>query len=253
MDASAFRVEHVAGYGRIMRAVRTFEPGESVLREQPSMSWEHDRVDELVSSFLCAAPEVQSAVLDMAAPQLDAGLDFMDSEPGRKKAVEARAARAAERSQLAENLAKGYDGPRVLELFKHLVLIADCNAHAFEGRSGLFPVAAKADHSCEPNCGHSTRVGGEMHFFATSKIHPGDEITISYLDHLWSTSRADRRRQMLVEKLFFCRCRRCIRMDGSTPLEEKEERPRGAEQTEPQQLARLECAAAGCSTECATD
>lgn len=226
-----------------MRASRAFEPGDTVLREAPSITWPHGNPDELISRFLSSSAEVQTAVLDMAAPD-PSGLDFGSEH------VEARAARAAERSEHAERLAAGYDGARAAELFAHLFLIGDTNAHAFEERVGLFPVAAKANHSCEPNCGHTTRVGGEMHYFATRRIEAGDEILISYLDRVWSRTREDRRRTLLVQKLFFCNCPRCVRMDSSMPLEESAQSSQGAERTAPQQLARLECAAAGCSTEC---
>lgn len=243
--APAFSIEHVDGHGRVMRATRDLAPGDTVLRESPSLAWPHDNVDQLISGFLGASAQIQAALLDMAAPDVDSGLDEIDSEAARRKAVEARAALAAERRQLAERLADCYDGQRALELIEHLLLIADCNAHAFEGRSGLFPIAAKADHSCEPNCGHSTRVGGEMHFFATRPIRAGDDVTISYLDDVWATSRETRRRTLLVQKRFFCKCTRCSRAPAEPLLEESGDDAVRA--TLPERLARLECVAAGCA------
>jgi len=251
-----FRIEHVVGQGRIMRASRRYEPGDTVLREPPCLTWPHDDAEQLISSFMCASADVQAAVLDMAAPDADAGLSCIVSDHARMEAVAERAARSAERSSLAARMAEAYDGPRAADLFEHLLLIGDINAHAFGKRAGLFPIAAKANHSCSPNCGHSTRVGGEMHYFATCTIEAGDEIVISYLDQLWSTTREERRRVLLTQKLFYCTCPRCSRADsgggGRPPLEEIEPDSRGGERTAPQQLARAECAAAGCAEECAT-
>ena len=61
-----------------MRATRSFEPGDILLREVPSLCWPHDKAEELVSSFLCAPAEIQTAVLDMAAPDRDSGLEWID-------------------------------------------------------------------------------------------------------------------------------------------------------------------------------
>ena len=76
-----------------------------------------------------------------------------------------------------------------------------------------------------------------MHYFATCTIEAGDEIVISYLDQLWSTTREgegcrlttvsamsrltsrlclwlERRRVLLTQKLFYCTCPRCSRADS---------------------------------------
>ena len=253
--AADVRIEDRPGLGRVVLAARAFAPGEVVLRERPSLSWSHDESEQLLPSFLAAAVSVQAAVLDMAMPAVDADLSLVDGPPSiREAALAARLKRAVERSEHAARVAKDFAGARVLELVEALLLIADCNAHAFEERVALFPLAAKANHSCDPSCGHSTAVGGEMRFFAHRAIEPGGEITISYLDRLWSTGRSERRRRLLLEKHFFCRCARCSR-----PGAEREASPAvttpadgpGADSLERtvRALAAMECAAASCEAE----
>ena len=194
--------------GRSMVATRSIAPGEVVLREKPSLTWEHEEVQGLVSGFLEAPPPVQLAVLDMATPSVDADLERIDDPAWRQEATASRLDRACDRHALALGLAAGFDGARVLELIETLLLVGDCNAHEFGKRVGLFPLAAIANHSCDPNCGHSTR-HGEMRFYATRAIAEGEELTISYLGGLWSTGVRERRATLLREKLFYCRCARC--------------------------------------------
>lgn len=50
-----------------------------------------------------------------------------------------------------------------------------------------------------------------MRFYAGRAIEPNEEITISYLERPFGTSRAVRRFQLLLEKRFYCRCSRCCR------------------------------------------
>lgn len=194
--------------GRCLVATRSIASGEVVLREKPPLTWEHDDVQSLVSGFLAAEPPMQLAVLDLAAPSVDADLERIDESAWRQEVTASRLDRAVDRRALALGLAAGFDGARVLELIETLLLIADSNCHEFGRRLGLFPLAAIANHSCDPNCGHSTR-HGEMRYYATRAIAEGEEVTISYLGGLWSVDVRGRRATLLREKLFYCRCARC--------------------------------------------
>ena len=151
-----FRIEHVVGQGRIMRASRRYEPGDTVLREPPCLTWPHDDAEQLISSFMCASADVQAAVLDMAAPDADAGLSCIVSDHARMEAVAERAARSAERSSLAARMAEAYDGPRAADLFEHLLLIGDINAHAFGKRAGArHRGGGWRERSARPHAGHT--------------------------------------------------------------------------------------------------
>ena len=204
----AVHVTHDARMGRRLTASRSFEAGERVLHEQPSLSWPHDQVAELVAGFLSAPPSVQMAVLDMAAPELDHDLDQIPDQAWRREATTARLERACERHELALSLAAEYDGERALELIEKLLRVGDANAQSFEGRVGLFPRAAMANHSCEPNCGWSTQQGGALLYYARHAIEAGEDITISYLGGVWGVSTRERRSTLLLQKCFFCRAAR---------------------------------------------
>ena len=88
------------------------------------------------------------------------------------------------------------------------------HTHNITTETGLFHVAAIASHSCDPSCGWSTRVGGELRFFANRPIAAGEEITISTIPQLWSTPREERRRALLLRGKGFCRCARCALPDN---------------------------------------
>ena len=244
---AAFRIEERPLVGRIMIAARSFEAGDIVLRERPSMSWPHDRADEMFPSFLVAGAAAQASILDMAMPSVSSDLERVSDKSSRDEVFAARTQRAKERSQHAQLLAQDYEGsPRILELVEALLLIADCNAHAFEDRIGLFPIAAKANHSCNPSCAHSTKVGGEMRFYASRSIAPGEEITISYLDNVWHLELSERRQKLLLQKLFFCRCPRCTSSEKTTRGVEKGLRTGHEGPKSVMELVSMECAASGC-------
>lgn len=205
------KVENWPGVGRVLTAARAFKSGDIVLREPPMLHWAVDDVGQLISSFLALSPEEQKDVLEMATPAIDADLDKVEDPRARGEILEAQRERESARHTLAEELAKAYvPNPRLLELIEAVLYRADCNAHAFQAREvGLFPLAALANHSCDPTCGHSTRVNGEMRFYASRPIAKGEEISISYLDDLWATPVEERRRTLMLQKLFHCGCARC--------------------------------------------
>lgn len=212
-DASSelCKVETWPGVGRVLTAARAFKVGEIVLREPPVLSWQVDDVGQLISSFLALSPAEQKDVLEMATPSVDADLDMVADPATRGEILAARKEREAARRAIAEELAEAYvPNPRLLELIEAVLYRADCNAHAFKaGEVGLFPLAALANHSCDPTCGHSTRTNDEMRFYAARPIAKGEEVSITYLPDLWSTPREERRRTLLLQKLFYCRCARC--------------------------------------------
>ena len=213
-----YRVEESVAGSRSLIATRDFAEGELVLREPPALVFSPDNAEEFLGAFLGASPAAQASILKMATPALDSDLDAVSASE-REAILAARRTRAAARTALATPLAGQYEGStRILELVEALLLIADCNAHAFEERVGLFPTAALANHSCNPSCGHGTRVAGEMRFWANRSLSTGEEITISYLPALFSTPREARRRQLMLEKLFYCRCPRCVGIDSCRGL-----------------------------------
>lgn len=102
--------------------------------------------------------------------------------------------------------------------FKSFLAKMKRNAHGMpsEGRWGLYPKAAKVNHSCEPNVTYRN-LEGLLVYFATRDISRGEKLTMSYIDQLY-TSAAFRNKRLLHTKCFTCNCTRC----GS--MKEKERR-----------------------------
>lgn len=226
-------------HGRVLVATRSFAAGEIVLEEALTLEWAKEDPSQLVAAFLSAGPSVQAAILDMAMP--NASLESNERVQGRRS--------------LAKTLANSFEGPRVLELIETLLAISDTNAHSVGCGMALFEMASKANHSCAPNCGSSTRVDGRMRYFAHRAIPKGQMISISYLSDLWQTSTSERRATLLKEKCFDCHCCRC---DG--PEEDADARCRrerlakvARESRSAVDIARafaaLECRASGCTSD----
>ena len=212
-------VEEKPGIGRVLTAARDFQPGELVLREPPTLVWSAASAGTILAAFLEADPRVQADVLEQPT-RPDADLGQIDNAAERATVAAARQQQREARTGLAQRIAEGYQGSaRIVELCEALLAVADASAFAFGAdRAGLFPLAALANHSCSPSCGHSTRVGGEMRFFASVPISRGDEVTISHLPALWATPRDERRRVRMLQHAVFCRCARCAAADGCRGL-----------------------------------
>lgn len=77
---------------------------------------------------------------------------------------------------------------------------------------GVFPFSSLVNHSCEPNLAAThIYISGQkpvQTFAALRDIHPGEELTHSYVDQLQPTSM--RQEQLNSRYGFNCRCRRCL-------------------------------------------
>ncbi|GMI23419.1 hypothetical protein TeGR_g11057 [Tetraparma gracilis] len=78
------------------------------------------------------------------------------------------------------------------------------------------------NHSCEPSCAVSLGEGGVLEVRALRDIHPGDALTISYLDLASEEhqSVAARRAALQEKYLFSCGCARCEREAAAAPESE---------------------------------
>lgn len=98
-----------------------------------------------------------------------------------------------------------------------LLLAAKVNVNSYgilspEGSSLGFcmlpAVGLLINHSCDPNCHYVFDSDvGTMNFRALRRIAPGEEITVSYIDTVQSTSK--RGAALLATKHFVCICPRC--------------------------------------------
>ncbi|RLN57596.1 hypothetical protein BBJ28_00007516 [Nothophytophthora sp. Chile5] len=71
---------------------------------------------------------------------------------------------------------------------------------------GLFPEGALFNHDCSPNCIVSFR-GRQMRVHVVRDVAVGEELTVSYVELLQSTS--SRRRELQTSYFFSCICQRC--------------------------------------------
>lgn len=222
------QTECVPDLGRVLVATRDIEPGKIVLKEDPCLTWGANQSQELIVQFMSAPESVKERILCMASPPLDADLCHVDDPELLRETTEARQQRASMHSAVAKHLSEALGGGGTLAtLIERLLLIDDINAHMLITyapgshepceQAALFDVASKATHSCDPNCGHTT-VKGQMLYYAVREIRRGERITISYIDYIWSTCREDRRRLLLQDKRFFCRCSRCMGIDDCRGL-----------------------------------
>ena len=71
---------------------------------------------------------------------------------------------------------------------------------------GLYPLCAIFNHSCLPNCIFINE-GSNLTFRVIRDVEANEELTVNYVS-LYAP-RTVRRKELWVEKKFFCQCRRC--------------------------------------------
>ena len=75
-------------------------------------------------------------------------------------------------------------------------------------QAGLFALASRINHACNPNTNKSwSPETGKMSFFATRDIQPGEEITSTYIDELETYQ--DRQSHLSKMFRFACSCDLC--------------------------------------------
>lgn len=87
--------------------------------------------------------------------------------------------------------------------------IMDSNAlgHPDLGVASLFPLAAMAQHSCDPSCCYTTLPSGECIFIARRSIRSGESVSISYIDPF--QSKEQRQSALQSKYCFSCDCALC--------------------------------------------
>lgn len=169
-----------------------------------------------LASYAAKPPtgDTKKSFLELYHPPLDD--ELLKDRIGEKDAVElARLAlkccqkMAAPESALSRLL-------RDRELATKICLIYSCNA--FEG-GRIYRRLSRANHSCNPNAvvvegdGSSDGASDVSVLKAACDIAIGDEICISYLGKYLFAGYPIRRRMLLADKHFVCRCARCEVVD----------------------------------------
>ncbi|KAJ1928404.1 hypothetical protein IWQ60_002069 [Tieghemiomyces parasiticus] len=111
---------------------------------------------------------------------------------------------------LPENLATSAD--TVIDLACRISVFAqgfsDPTHTAASGGVGLFPTMAQFfPHSCDPNCVLVGTAPGRLAIRTVRSVSAGEPLTVSFVD-LYHP-REQRRRDLLINKRFWCECPRC--------------------------------------------
>lgn len=102
--------------------------------------------------------------------------------------------------------------------FSKLAMIFKFNSFSFREGSrviwhGLFDIACRFSHSCQPNCGWKPLESKQMSVRLLVPVKQGEELTLDYFDMLL-TPTAQRQARLLKSKKFHCQCRRCTNPSG---------------------------------------
>ena len=193
----------------ILVANRAFDTNEVVFTEVVLI--EFTTLDELMIKYKESSAKTQTKVNDMCHRPLE-----------QITAMEIR--------KDAENLSLKHCMPfdlvlKLLDIrhtsaysFRSQSANADSSKNITNNRIGLFHIASKANHSCDPNVSFSSSSQNFMKFTALKRIEVGEEICSSYVADLYSTPRRARRQRLLETKNFFCKCPRCTGIDDCRGL-----------------------------------
>jgi SET and MYND domain-containing protein len=89
-----------------------------------------------------------------------------------------------------------------------------CDDELREMGTGLYPLAALANHACLPTAVQSFGPNAELTLRALQPLAPGDQVTIAYID--LSPARTQRRAALREAYLFDCQCAACVHPQGGS-------------------------------------
>ena len=87
----------------------------------------------------------------------------------------------------------------------HGILKSNVYFSTDEHSNGLYPIAARLNHSCCPNVGYGFD-GWKMRMYTTRDVQPGEELYSCYSDVVYHGSREFRQAYMDVKFNFECQC-----------------------------------------------
>ncbi|EOD12047.1 hypothetical protein EMIHUDRAFT_452240 [Emiliania huxleyi CCMP1516] len=89
---------------------------------------------------------------------------------------------------------------------------------------GLYPLAALANHDCDPTAAQSFGAAGKLTLRALRPLAAGEAVTIGYVD--LAAAASERRQALRSSYLFTCECRACEEALAPTPAARKREAAR---------------------------
>lgn len=218
-DKRVTKIVATEDLGRAVVASKDFPlVGEVILREMPLLVWDNttDERHQYLESFLDAPEHVQNLVLDMHTPPMES--DYMQSFRPEAVAICGMSPRfcalgvekVIKLMGVSNINAHEYYG-KPTEAFYEVIAVA---RRISSGQSALFAYGSKVAHSCCSNATYSSKtIDGCLEYKVLAPIKKGDIITFPYIDNIPSVPTHIRRQELLDNKLFFCKCERCIEMD----------------------------------------
>ncbi|KAK5128430.1 hypothetical protein LTR85_003098 [Meristemomyces frigidus] len=166
-----FTLENVAGKGKGLVANHSISPGSTIIAEAPLFTTEG------LSNPATTEKDLAATVRSLPKESQRAFLSLHNNNPGRGEPL----------SNIVRS--NGYPLGPSSEV------------------GGIFPVTARINHSCRPNAQHAwSNKMQKMLVHAVRDIHPGDELTLSYIAGGASTVR---KRNLKDYFGFDCTCELC--------------------------------------------
>ena len=232
--AEGIEVVETKDLGKACIATRDFSVGDTVLLEPPAVVFdERDGYAGLFNAFLNASSETQQKILQMYRPSEAKIKEHLD-EKRKKIRIQRQQLLVHQYNQYIQNdPAKKEILP--LALAELLIGVVDANAHAFQSEHtvdivatstnnavpktyhALFTLGSRVEHSCSPNLTFITQ-GGKLEYVAELNIKSGDRLAISYMGSVYERPRKQRRGFLKENKMFFCKCLRCMSWDECSPI-----------------------------------
>ncbi|CAE7515944.1 SET5 [Symbiodinium sp. CCMP2456] len=182
--------------------------GEVILEDQPILLVE-DLPDEDPSGVLWASDPEEFLLRCRRLRSQKALASFRKLTAEKRHAVLSLYVPDLEDWLAEEEVCKGDD-----EAFLFLRVLRINGVEVPDGRTGLYAIACRANHSCLPRARLSVDADGGVRIVALTSIRVGEEVTVSYLSESDLLEPSSIRRKLLSQTWgFLCACQRCTMPD----------------------------------------
>jgi hypothetical protein len=194
---------------RGLRCLRSYQRGDEILRERPII---------LVPNFHAANTRRQAAMMH----QNDLNAAFGKLSTTLQSSVMALSICEKYYQKINDRIVDFDDDNEMTAAHNKLHGIYQTNSYRLSnddeisggGQSqplgGLFLTIARVNHSCRPNASHYWRSDlNQLLLFATTDIHAGDELMLSYLPSATVYDTSARRAFLAHDFAFYCHCPSC--------------------------------------------
>lgn len=232
--ADGIQVVNTTDLDKACIAKKHFSVGDTVLLEPPALVFdERSGYAGLFQAYLSASPATQTKIRKMYRPS-EAKIEQHLNEKHKKMREKRKQLLTQQYNQYIKSNPEQKEY-LPFELAEQLLGIVDANAHAFQAHHtvdivstpsspalprtfhALFTLGSRVEHSCSPNLTFVTQ-GGKLEYIAETEIQPNERLSISYLGSVYERPRKQRRGFLMENKVFVCKCKRCLGLDECSPL-----------------------------------